>query len=109
MHPAEKREFKDRLFDQFARIAKALASGRRLALIDLIAQRQRSVEELGQETGMSIANASQHLKVLRAAQLVEVRREGLHAYYRLADEDVFRVWQAIRDVGAKRLAEIDRI
>ena len=58
---------------------------------------------------MSVANASQHLQVLRAAQLVEVRREGVSMYYRMADESVFRMWQAVRTVGEARLAEIDRV
>lgn len=103
------RTFKDRLYDQFGRIGRALASPRRLEILDLLAQCERGVEEMAIETGMSVANTSQHLQVLRAAQLVEVRRQGLYMYYRLADESVFRVWQAIRDLGEKRLAEIDRI
>jgi rhodanese-related sulfurtransferase len=67
------------------------------------------VEELSEETGMSFANTSQHLKALREAQLVDVRREGLYARYRLADEHVFALWQALRNLGAARLADIRRI
>ncbi|HEY0069934.1 MAG TPA: rhodanese-like domain-containing protein, partial [Chloroflexia bacterium] len=74
-----------------------------------LAQGERTVEDLAREASLSIANASQHLQTLRAAQLVEVRRVGLYAYYRLGDERVFRVWQAIRELGEARLAEIDRI
>jgi rhodanese-related sulfurtransferase len=107
METLDHRAFKDRLYEQFARITKALASERRLELIDLLAQGERTVEQLAKEAHMSVANASQHLQTLRAAQLLEVRREGLYAYYRLADEHVFSVWQAIRGLGEARLAELD--
>ncbi len=103
------REFKDRLYGEFARIGKAVASPQRLEFLDLLAQREWSVEELANETDQSIANASAHLKVLRTAQLVETRRDGSYIYYRLADQNVVRLWQAIRDIGQERLAEIDRI
>jgi rhodanese-related sulfurtransferase len=103
------RAFKDQLFEQFARIGKALANPHRLELLDLLAQGERNVEELAREAGMSVASTSQHLQALRAARFVEVRREGLYAYYRLADEQVFGVWQALRDLGEARLAEIDRL
>lgn len=103
------REFKDRLYNEFARIGKAVASPQRLEFLDLLAQREWSVEELARETDQSIANASAHLRVLRGAQLVQTRREGSHVYYRLADQNVVRLWQVIRDIGESRLAEIDRI
>jgi rhodanese-related sulfurtransferase len=109
MQTDEKRTFKNQLYEQFARLGKALASPHRLELLDVLAQCERSVEALAQETGMSVANASQHLQVLRAAHLVEVRREGVSMYYRLADEGVFRMWQAMRTVGEAQLAEIDRV
>src|SRR5256884_3072000 len=109
MNTNEKRIFKNQLYEQFARIGKALSSPHRLELLDVLAQCERTVEALAQETGMSVANASQHLQVLRAAQLVEVRREGVYIYYRLADERVFSLWQAMREVGEARIAEIDRI
>ena len=109
MDKQEKRIFKDVLYEQFARIGKALSNGHRLELLEVLAQGEHSVETLAQETGMSIANASQHLQVLRSAQLVEVRREGIYQYYRLADEPVFALWQAMRRVGESRMAEIDRI
>jgi rhodanese-related sulfurtransferase/predicted transcriptional regulator len=109
MNPAAKRTFKDQLFEQFARIGKGLASGRRLELLELLAQGGRTVEELASETGMSVANTSQHLKALREAQLVEARREGLYARYRLANEHVFALWQALRDLGSARLAEVSKI
>jgi rhodanese-related sulfurtransferase len=109
MQTSEKRVFKNQLYEQFARLGKALASPHRLELLDVLAQCERTVEALAQETGMSVANASQHLQVLRAAHLVEVRREGVSMYYRLADESVFKMWQAVRTVGEAQLAEIDRV
>jgi rhodanese-related sulfurtransferase/DNA-binding transcriptional ArsR family regulator len=105
----EHRAFKDLLFEQFARIGKAVANPHRLELLDLLAQGERSVEELAREAALPIANASQHLQALRRAHLVEVRREGPYAHYRLADERVFRLWQSIRELGEARLAEIDRL
>jgi len=105
----EHRMFKDQLFGQFARIGKALANPHRLELLDLLAQGERAVEDLAGEAGMSVANTSRHLQELRAARLVEVRREGLYGYYRLADDGVFEVWRAMRDLGEARLAEIDRL
>lgn len=109
MNTAVHREFKDRLFEQFARIGKALASPRRLEIVDLLAQGERTVEEISRETAMPVANASQHLQALKGARMVESRREGLYAYYRLADEGVFLTWQAVRALGEARLAEVDRV
>jgi rhodanese-related sulfurtransferase len=103
------RLFKDKLFEQFARVGKALANPHRLEILDILAQGERTVEDLAREAGMSVANTSRHLQELRAARLVEVRREGLYGYYRLADERVFAAWRAIRDLGEARLAEIDRL
>jgi rhodanese-related sulfurtransferase len=103
------RAFKDSLFGEFARIGKALANPHRLEFLDLLAQREWSVEDLAREANLTVANASQHLQILRGAQLVSVRREGLYAYYRLADARVYVLWQALRDLGEARLAEIDRI
>ncbi len=104
-----KRAFKARLFGEFARIGKGLSSPHRLHLIELLAQGERNVEQLAAELGLPLANISQHLQVLRSARLVSVRREGLYAHYALADPHVFRVWQALRDLGRARLAEIDRV
>jgi rhodanese-related sulfurtransferase/DNA-binding transcriptional ArsR family regulator len=103
------REFKDALYAEFARIGKAVANPHRLEFLDLLAQREWSVEQLANETGLTVANASQHLQILRAAKLVTVRRDGLYAYYRLADDRAYRLWQAIRELGEVRLAEIDMI
>lgn len=104
-----KRQFKDQLYEQFARIGKAFSNPHRLELLELLAQGERTVEELAKEASLPIANASQHLQVLRAAQLVDVRRDGLYAYYRLSDERVFRLWQALRDLGDLQLAEVNRL
>jgi rhodanese-related sulfurtransferase/predicted transcriptional regulator len=109
MDAAAHREFKDRLFGQFARVGKALASPKRLEIVDLLAQGERTVEEIARETTMSVASASQHLQVLKAARMVEARREGLYIHYRLADEDVFRTWQAVRALAESRLAELNGV
>ena len=109
MEATAHREFKDRLFGQFARIGKALSSPRRLEIVDLLAQGERTVEEIASETSMSVASASQHLQALKAARMVEVRREGLYMHYRLADEDVFRTWQAVRALAESRLTEVDGV
>lgn len=101
------RTFKQRLYPEFARVAQALASDRRLELIDLLAQAPRHVEALAQETEMSVANVSQHLQVLRAARLVEAEREGTKSRYRLAGPDVLRLWIELRCVAERRISEID--
>jgi rhodanese-related sulfurtransferase len=103
------REFKDDLYEQFARVGRALANPHRLELIDLLAQGERTVEDLARESAMSVANTSRHLQELRAARLVEVRREGHYGHYRLADGEVFGVWRALRELGEARLAEVDRL
>ena len=109
MNDATHREFKDRLFGQFARVGKALASPRRLEIVDLLAQGERTVEEIARETAMSVASASQHLQALKAARMVEARREGLYAHYRLADEGVFRTWQVVCALAESRLSEVDSV
>ena len=83
-----KRDFKDRLYGEFARIGKALASPHRLEILEVLAQGERTVESLASQTGLSIANASRHLQQLRQAQLVLARREGLFVHYRLAGREV---------------------
>jgi rhodanese-related sulfurtransferase len=103
------RPFKDRLYAEFATIGRALANPHRLELLDLLGQGERSVEDLAQEIGQSLANTSAHLKVLRQARLVEADKRGLFVVYRLAAPEVFLLWRALRDLGAARLAEIDRL
>src|SRR5215212_5303513 len=109
MDAAAHREFKDRLFEQFARVGKALSSPRRLEIVDLLSQGERTVEGIARETSMSVASASQHLQALKGARMVEARREGLYMHYRLADEEVFRTWQAVRTLAESRLAEVDGV
>ena len=109
MELQQKRAFKNLLYEQFARVGKALANPHRLELLDVLAQGERSVEVLAQETGIPIANASQHLQVLRTARFVETRREGVTIYYRLASEEVVTLWLALRSVGETHLAEVDRV
>lgn len=106
---ASLRTFKDRLYGQFARVGKALASPHRLELLELLAQGERTVDDLAREVGMSTANASQHLQALREAGLVEGRKQGLFVHYRLADDSVFELSKAIRTAAERRLAELDRI
>jgi rhodanese-related sulfurtransferase len=104
-----KREFKASIYEQFAAIGRALASAPRIEIIELLAQGEHTVEQVAAETGLSLANASQHLQVLRRARLVRVRRDGIHAAYSLADESVFRLWHTLRDFGEQRTAEIGRL
>ena len=103
------REFKDRLYEELGRVARAIDSPRRLELIDLLAQGERSVEDLAAEAMLSMANTSQHLQVLRGARLVEARKEGLRVYYRLAQAEVHGVARAVRGLAQARLAEVDHL
>lgn len=103
------REFKDRLYGELGRIAKALDSPRRLELIDLLAQGERSVEDLAGEAALSVANASRHLQILRGARVVETRKAGLRVYYRLAEPAVYDAVRAVRAVAETRLAEVDQL
>jgi DNA-binding transcriptional ArsR family regulator/rhodanese-related sulfurtransferase len=103
------RAFKTAINEQFARVAKAIANPHRLELVDVLAQGERSVEELARETALSVANASQHLQALREAHLVTARKEGLRVYYRLSDPAVFRLIQVIREIAERQLAEVERL
>jgi rhodanese-related sulfurtransferase/DNA-binding transcriptional ArsR family regulator len=103
------RQFKERLYREFARIGGALASDRRLELLDVLSQGPRHVEALAEETDMSVANVSQHLQVLRQARLVETERAGTKVLYRLADRSVLDLWLAVRRVAETRLAEVDQL
>jgi rhodanese-related sulfurtransferase/DNA-binding transcriptional ArsR family regulator len=103
------RNFKNRLYGQFARIGKALSSPHRLEILELLAQNERTVDSLAIEIGLSLANASQHLQALRQAALVDSRKEGLFVYYRLAGPEVFDVCKAVRCVAEHRLSELERI
>ena len=100
---------KDALYEQVARIGKALAAPRRLELLDLLGQAPRTVEALAGQTGMSSANTSQHLQVLRAAGLVEAEKEGLYVTNRLASDDVAAFCLRLRHLAESRLAEIEQV
>lgn len=109
MTDAAHRAFKDRLYGQFARIGKALGNPHRLELLELVAQGERTVDALATESGLTMANASQHLQALREAGLVDSRKEGLFVHYRLADPAVFELSKSLRTVAERRLAELDRL
>jgi rhodanese-related sulfurtransferase len=104
-----KRVFKDRVYEQLARISKAVASPQRLELLDLLSQSPRTVENLAQEAHQTVANASRHLQVLRMARLVEAEKEGVFVRYRVADEAVVDFFRSLRVLAASRLAELDQI
>src|SRR5262247_2708326 len=103
------REFKDRLYAQFARIGKAVGSPHRIEILELLAQGERTVDSLATEIGLSLANASQHLQALRQAALVDSRKKGLFVFYRLSDPTVFELSRTIRTVAERRLADLDRL
>jgi rhodanese-related sulfurtransferase len=103
------RQAKDALYEQFARIGKAVANPKRIELLDLLAQGEHCVDDLAQSADMGITNTSNHLQVLRHARLVETRKEGTRVLYRLADEGVLRLYVAIRDLAQMRLAEVDQV
>jgi rhodanese-related sulfurtransferase len=104
-----KRQFKDAIYDQFARIGKAVSSPKRLELLDLLCQGERTVEALAAEAELSIANTSQHLQVLRGARLVEASKEGLYVTYRIADSAVGDFVRSIRVLAETQLAEVEQI
>jgi ArsR family transcriptional regulator len=97
------------LFAQFAAVAKALAHPHRLELLEQLAQGERSVEVLGDRTGLSIANASQHLQHMLRAGLVANRREGKFIYYRLADDSVLNLLSSLHGIAERNLAEVERL
>ncbi len=105
----EGREAKDRLYEQFARTAKAVASPKRIELLELLAQGERTVEALAGATRMQVTNTSAHLQVLRHAQLVETRKQGTKVHYSLAGDEVAGFVASLRDLARARLAEVDRV
>ena len=102
-------DVKAELFEQLARIGKALGSAYRLQLLDLLAQGERSVDTLAQLCKLSITNASQHLQHLRRAGLVRARKEGLYVHYRLSGDSIVRLVAAMRAVGEEHVAEVDKL
>lgn len=103
------RAAKDALYDGLASVAKALGNGRRAEIVDVLAQGERSVDELAGEIGQSIANTSQHLQYLLRAGLVRTRRDGTRVHYSLASPRVGELWAAVRDVAGTQLAELDEL
>jgi rhodanese-related sulfurtransferase len=103
------REFKDALYAQFARVGHALSSPKRIELLELLSQGEKTVERLAEQAATPIKNTSAHLRILRHARLVETRREGTYVYYRLAEEDVFRFLRSFQEIGRSRLAEVERV
>ncbi len=106
---ANARKFKDDVYDQFARIGKAVSSPKRLEILDLLCQGERTVEVLAREAGTTVANASRHLQILRSARLVEAEKRGLFVTYRLADQAVCDFFHSLRKLAGSRLAELDAI
>src|SRR3989442_176538 len=97
------RSVKTELFDQFGKVAQALASGRRVEIVDVLANGERSVEELARQVDMSVANTSRHLQVLKQAGLVAATRDSTRVRYRLASPVVYQSWVALRSLAADRL------
>jgi rhodanese-related sulfurtransferase len=97
---------KGALFDAFASVAAALGSGRRAEIVDLLAQGERSVEEVASEVGQSVASTSHHLRLLARSGLARSRREGNRVFYRLASDRVADLWAGVRDVGTRHVAEV---
>ncbi len=104
----ENREAKSELFSQLAVVGKAFGSAKRLELIDLLSQGERTVEALAREAGLGLSTASAHLQVLKLSNLVSTRREGTRVYYRLAGEDVARLYAAMQAVAREYSAGVDR-
>jgi rhodanese-related sulfurtransferase len=104
-----KRQFKDKVYGELARITKSMANPHRMEIIELLAQGEVSVEQIAEQTNLPIANASQHLQVLKQAQLVEINRQGNFIFYRLASTNVFKAWKALRDLGVERISAIEDV
>src|ERR1044072_5020626 len=103
------RAAKDALFDGFAEVAKALASGRRAEIIDVLAQGERSVDDIAAEIDQSVANTSHHLRAMARAGLLTTLRDGTRIFYGLASERVGELWTALRDVAVEHVAGIERL
>jgi rhodanese-related sulfurtransferase len=102
----KKRELKDLLYEQVARIGKAVSSPKRLELMELLAQGEKTVEVLAQELSIDVKLTSAHLKALKAARMVENRREGKYMVYRLSGDDVAQLWVTLRQVAEEHLVEL---
>jgi len=103
------RDFKDPLYAEFARIGHAVSTPKRIELLDLLAQGEKTVEALAEQSATPVKNTSAHLRVLRQARLVETRRDGTRVFYRLADDEVFRFLRGLQTLGQSRLAEVEQV
>jgi rhodanese-related sulfurtransferase len=103
------RDFKDPLYAQFARIGHAVSAPKRIELLDLLSQGEKTVEQLAAQSDTPLKNTSAHLRALRQARLVETRRAGAHVHYRLADDDVFHFLRCLQTLGRRRLAEVEQV
>lgn len=103
------RRLKDAIYEQLSRIGKAASAPKRLELLDLLCQGPKTVETLAREASVTVANASQHLQVLRSARLVEAEKLGLYVEYRLADEAVCDFYLSLRHLAESRLAEVEQV
>ena len=103
------REIKDLLYEQVARIGRAVASAKRLELLELLCQGEKSVETLVRDTDLDVKLVSAHLKALKAACLVESRKQGKYVYYRLADDSVAAFWVTLRTLAESRLLELQKV
>ena len=103
------RRFKDGIYEQFARLGKAISAPKRLELLELLCQGPRTVEALAEQASISVSNTSQHLRVLRAARLVESEKKGLYVEYRLPDDKVCNFFFALRGLAESRLAEVEQV
>lgn len=103
------RRFKDTIYEQFARLGKAVSAPKRIELLDLLCQGPRTVEALAEQAAVSVANASQHLQVLRAARLVDAEKKGLYVEYRLADDEVCNFFLTLRGLAQSRLTEVEQV
>ena len=100
---------KTALYDELALVGRTLASGRRMELLEVLANGERTVEALASEAGLSVANTSQHLQILRQGGLVTTRRAGTSIFYRLADPAVFALWRQFRSVASERLPGVQQL
>ena len=104
-----RQDLKQQIYSQVARIGKVVCHGHRLELLEYLAQGERTVEALAKLTGLSVANTSQHLRVMRQSGLVEARKDGLYVYYSLADDEIVRLLSSMRRLAESHLADVDRL
>ena len=104
-----RQNLKQQIYSQVARIGKVVCHGHRLELLEYLAQGERTVEALAKLTGLSVANTSQHLRVMRHSGLVEARKDGLYVYYSIADDEIVRLLSSMRRLAESHLADVDRL